>query len=251
MNNPKDAASTEAPRGRFLSARKVGKVYNEGGKSLEVLKGVTLQVAEGDFLAIVGPSGAGKSTLLHILGLLDSPTQGEVWFKDDNLSRLSGPRQSRLRNRLFGFVFQFFHLLPDFTALENVLLPTMVDMPALAWPARRSALRQRAEQLLDMVGLTDRMRHRPTQLSGGEQQRVAICRALVAKPPVLLLDEPTGNLDTHTGEEIMGIVHKLNMADRQTVVMVTHDEEAAAAAGRIVHMRDGHIVSDGPPRARG
>ena len=225
-----------------LTAKKVARVYRQGPTRLEVLKGITLSVAAAEFLVIVGPSGAGKSTLLHILGLLDTPTSGEVWFDGKNLTRLSQRKQARLRNRLFGFVFQFFHLLPDFTALENALLPAMVGVGVLRWPRVRKEVRSRAEELLARLGLGDRMRHKPGQLSGGERQRVAIARALMNRPRMLLLDEPTGNLDTRTGREILTLVHELNEIEGQTVVMVTHDAAAAERATRIVTMRDGEIV---------
>ena len=201
-----------------------------------------MDVREGEFLVIAGASGTGKSTLLHVLGLLDSPTSGEVLLEGKSLSRLSGLRQARLRNTLFGFVFQFFHLLPDFDALENVLMPALVRYRMVDWPARRAESRARAQELLVRVGLGDRVRHRPNQLSGGERQRVAICRALINRPRVLLLDEPTGNLDSRTGEQIHQLIHDLNSADRQTIVMVTHDENAAKRAGRILRIRDGELI---------
>jgi len=226
----------------FLQARRIRKVYRQGEATLEVLKGVSLTVAEGEYLMIVGPSGAGKSTLLHILGLLDRPTEGELWFGGECLTRLPGGRQARLRNSLFGFVFQFFHLLPDFTAIENVILPAMVGCDVFGWRRRRREVRQRAEALLGRVGLKERIRHRPSQLSGGERQRVAICRALINRPRVLLLDEPTGNLDSRTGRQILDLIQSLNEDDGQTIVMVTHDPNVANPSGRVIHLRDGEIV---------
>jgi lipoprotein-releasing system ATP-binding protein len=228
--------------GAFLRAREIVREYRQGRVTLRVLKGVSLEVREGEMLVIAGPSGAGKSTLLHLLGLLDRPTSGEVLFEGRPLTRCSSYEQAGLRNTLFGFVFQFFHLLPDLTALENVLMPEMVRYGALAWPGRARAARERATQLLARVGLAERTSHRPTQLSGGERQRVAVCRALINRPRVLLLDEPTGNLDSATGKEILDLVHELNTAEGQTVVMVTHDENAARGAGRVVRIRDGEIV---------
>ena len=227
---------------KFLVAQDMVKDYRQGATTLRVLHGVSLSVREGEFLVIVGASGAGKSTLLHLLGLLDTPTSGQLFFSDERLSSLSGRAQSRRRNLLFGFVFQFFHLLPDFTATENVMLPSMVSSSVLGWGHRKAAARARAESLLDRVGLKDRMLHRPTQLSGGERQRVAFCRALMNDPRVLLLDEPTGNLDSKTGAEIHSLIHDLNQSG-QTVIMVTHDEDAARRADRIVRIRDGRIVS--------
>ena len=227
----------------FLAARDLVKEYVQGDEKLRVLRGVSLNVREGEFLVIVGASGAGKSTLLHLLGLLDSPTAGEVLFEGKSLTRLSGLQQARLRNTLFGFVFQFFHLLPDFNALENVMMPAFVRFRTLEWARRRREMRARAADLLSRVGLKERLRHRPNQLSGGERQRVALCRALINQPRVLLLDEPTGNLDRKTGEQIHRLIHEINRAERQTVVMVTHDETAAQAAGRLIRIRDGELTA--------
>ena len=227
----------------FLAARDLVKEYVQGDEKLRVLRGVSLQVREGEFLVIVGASGAGKSTLLHLLGLLDSPTSGEVSFEGKSLTRLSGLQQARLRNTLFGFVFQFFHLLPDFTAVENVMMPAFVRFRTLEWARRRRETRARAEDLLARVGLKGRLRHRPNQLSGGERQRVALCRALINQPRVLLLDEPTGNLDRRTGEQIHQLIHDINRTERLTIVMVTHDETAAQAAGRLIRIRDGELIA--------
>jgi lipoprotein-releasing system ATP-binding protein len=227
----------------FLVARDLIKEYAQGSEKLRVLRGVSLNVREGEFLVIVGASGAGKSTLLHLLGLLDSPTSGEVQFEGKSLTRLSGLQQAKLRNTLFGFVFQFFHLLPDFNAVENVMMPAFVRFRMLEWTQRRREVRARAKELLERVGLKERLRHRPNQLSGGERQRVALCRALINQPRVLLLDEPTGNLDRKTGEQIHRLIHELNRAERQTIVMVTHDEAAAQAAGRLVRIRDGELIA--------
>ena len=227
----------------FLAARDLVKEYVQGDEKLRVLRGVSLHVREGEFLVIVGASGAGKSTLLHLLGLLDSPTSGEVLFEGKSLTRLSGLQQARLRNTLFGFVFQFFHLLPDFNAVENVMMPAFVRFRALEWARRRREMRARAADLLARVGLKERLRHRPNQLSGGERQRVALCRALINQPRVLLLDEPTGNLDRKTGEQIHQLIHEINRAERQTIIMVTHDETAAQAAGRLIRIRDGELIA--------
>jgi lipoprotein-releasing system ATP-binding protein len=215
----------------------------QGDEKLRVLRGVSLEVREGEFLVIVGASGAGKSTLLHLLGLLDSPTSGEVLFEGKSLTRLSGLQQARLRNTLFGFVFQFFHLLPDFNAVENVMMPAFVRYRTLEWARRRQEMRARAKDLLARVGLKERLRHRPNQLSGGERQRVALCRALINQPRVLLLDEPTGNLDRRTGEQIHQLIHDINRTERLTIVMVTHDETAAQAAGRLIRIRDGELIA--------
>ena len=227
----------------FLSLKEIVKEYPQGETPLRVLKGVSLEVSQGEYVTIVGASGAGKSTLLHIMGLLDQPTSGQLLFEGRNLATLSGLEQARLRNRLFGFVFQFFHLLPDFNAVENVMMPALVGQGLLGWPGTRRQVRASAEELLSRVGLKERMKHRPNELSGGERQRVALCRALINKPRVLLLDEPTGNLDSHTGEEIHELVRTLNRVEGQTIVMVTHNEAAARRAGRVIRMLDGEIVS--------
>jgi len=226
----------------YLVARNLVKDYRQGETRLRVLRGLSLEVAEAEFLVIVGASGAGKSTLLHLLGLLDSPTSGEVRFEGNPLTALSAFQQSRRRNRLFGFVFQFFHLLPDFTALENVLMPAIVGSGIFQWRTHKGEARNRAEALLTRVGLKARLGHRPSQLSGGERQRVAICRALINNPRVLLLDEPTGNLDSKTGEQVHELISDLNQSSAQTIVMVTHDESAAKRADRVVRIRDGTIV---------
>ncbi len=226
----------------FLSVRDLVREYPQGETPLPVLRGINLDVREGEFLVIVGSSGAGKSTLLHIMGLLDTPTSGAVLFGDRNLTTLSEREQSRLRNTLFGFVFQFFHLLPDFTALENVLVPAMVGVGPLAWARRRKDAAERARSLLSQVGLSARLTHRPGQLSGGERQRVAICRALINTPRVLFLDEPTGNLDSRTGQEIQELIEGLNRRDRQTIVMVTHSDTAVKRASRVVRIHDGQIL---------
>ena len=227
----------------FLSLQEITKEYPQGDTPLRVLKGVSLNVAQGEYLTIVGASGAGKSTLLHIMGLLDQPTSGELLFEGRDLGKISGLEQARLRNRLFGFVFQFFHLLPDFNAVENVMMPGLVGHGFWGWTRTRRQVRRSAEELLARVGLKERMKHRPNQLSGGERQRVALCRALINQPRVLLLDEPTGNLDSHTGEEIHELVRTLNREQGQTIVMVTHNEAAARRAGRVIRMLDGEIVS--------
>jgi lipoprotein-releasing system ATP-binding protein len=226
----------------FLAARDLVKEYVQGDERLRVLRGISLDVREGEFLVVVGASGAGKSTLLHLLGLLDSPTSGEVLFEGKSLTRLSSLQQARLRNTLFGFVFQFFHLLPDFNAVENVMMPAVVRYRTVEWTRHREEMRRRARELLARVGLQERLRHRPNQLSGGERQRVALCRALINRPRVLLLDEPTGNLDRKTGEQIHQLIREINRADRQTVIMVTHDESAAQTAGRLLRIRDGELI---------
>ncbi len=216
------------------------KAYGRGHARVDVLTGVNLTVAPGELLAIVGASGVGKSTLLHLMGALDRPDSGQVLYDGVELFSGSPHRQDRLRNRTFGFVFQFYHLLPEFTALENVLMPAMVRFGSLQWLRRRSTVRKRALTLLENLGLSHRITHRPGQLSGGEQQRVAIARALINDPPVLLCDEPTGNLDEKNSSEIMAQLIELNRAG-QTIVMVSHDKDIAAAAHRIVHLTAGRV----------
>ena len=218
---------------RLIECRTLVKTYVDGARTLEILRGVDLSVYEGEIMAISGSSGAGKSTLLHLIGTLDRPTSGEILFRDQPLSRMSRGAMNKVRNKDIGFVFQFYHLLPEFTAFENVM------MPALCQGARRSTCRPRTEELLVKVGLADRMTHKPGQLSGGEQQRVAIARALFNSPSVVLADEPTGNLDEHTGAGIMELLWKLNETDRITLVIVTHDEQLAGQAHRWIHLHEG------------
>jgi lipoprotein-releasing system ATP-binding protein len=226
----------------LLEARELVKEYGRGRDKVHVLRGLTLWAERGELVLVVGASGAGKSTLLHILGLLDPPTSGEVLYQGQDLYQLGARQQARHRNRLFGFVFQFFHLLPDFTALENVLMPAIVGgYRAGKSPGRREA-RQRALMLLERIGLADRAKHRPSELSGGERQRVAIARALMNEPDVLFMDEPTGNLDTGTSAQIHDLIWELNQALGQTIVLVTHDEEIARRKARILRIRDGRII---------
>jgi lipoprotein-releasing system ATP-binding protein len=219
-----------------IACRDLRKTYHDGGRRLEILQGIDLEVRAGEILAITGPSGVGKSTLLHLLGALDRPTSGEIFHRGRALSAMGRAEVNRLRNEELGFVFQFYHLLPEFNALENVM------MPALCRGARRSACRERAEQLLARVGLTERMTHKPGQMSGGEQQRVAIARALFNRPAVLLCDEPTGNLDEGTGASIVDLLWDLNADRETTVVLVTHDEGLAARADRRVQMHAGRVA---------
>jgi len=219
----------------LVELEKVSKIYRLGEVDVPALRGVDLSVQAGDFLALMGPSGSGKSTLLHILGLLDRPTTGKVLWEGQDVTRLNGAKLAELRGRRIGFVFQMFNLVHNLTALENVELP----MIFLGVPARER--RKRAEETLVRLGLGDRLRHRPSQLSGGQQQRVALARALVTDPALLIADEPTGNLDTATGREILGLFRELNEQGR-TVVLATHDPEAAAVAKVRLRLRDGQIV---------
>jgi ABC-type lipoprotein export system ATPase subunit len=221
----------------LLSARAVTKSYPMGQRTLEVLRGVNLEVARGAFLALRGASGAGKSTLLHLLGGLDSPNAGEIWFAGQNVATLPVRELARLRNSKVGFVFQAYHLLPELDALENVCLPArMARVPAAQAEAR-------GRELLARVGLNDRVDHKPYELSGGEQQRVAIARALMNEPELILADEPTGNLDSHTGGEIIELLIKLRAERNTTLLVATHDSDVAVRAPKVVELVDGTIHS--------
>lgn len=222
----------------MIDVRGVEKRYPQGAASLTVLRGVSLTIAAGEVVAITGPSGAGKSTLLHLIGGLDAPTAGEVRLDGQAWSALTPDQQARRRSTMIGFVFQSYHLVPELTALENVQLPALVGGSRDA----AAAIRARAEALLGQVGLSARVTHRPAELSGGEQQRVAIARALMNRPRVLLCDEPTGNLDTATGADVLRLLLDEAKQERMTVVLVTHEPALAKAAGRVVQMRDGEIV---------
>jgi putative ABC transport system ATP-binding protein len=218
----------------IIEARGLVKTYELGGTTVRALDGVDLDVPEGDMLAIAGPSGSGKSTLMHIIGCLDRPDGGKYILAGEDISSLSQNRLAEIRNRRIGFVFQTFNLLPRMNALENVELP-------LLYAGLRGA-KDRAAAALRTVGLEDRMYHKPTQLSGGQRQRVAVARALITDPAILLADEPTGNLDSKTGEELLALLESLN-ASGHTIIVVTHDHDIAARCRRQVHMRDGRIVA--------
>ena len=226
----------------ILEGRGLSKDYWMGPSRLRVLHGVSLSVAQGEFLCVLGPSGSGKSTLLHLLGLLDRPTEGGVVFEGEDAFAKPKRWRDRMRNEAIGFVFQFYYLMPDLSVLENTLLPAMICTPALAWPVARRRHRQRALQVLGDLGLAQRVHHLPQELSGGERQRAALARALVHEPRLLFADEPTGNLDTATGAEIMRVLARLNKRDGLTVVMVTHDERVAAQADRLLRLRDGRLL---------
>ncbi|MFA9478445.1 ABC transporter ATP-binding protein [Phycisphaerales bacterium AB-hyl4] len=236
--------STAAP---LLVARGLHKHYRMGGEDLHVLRGVDLSVARGQWLAVLGASGSGKSTLLHLLGGLDRPDEGGVTFHHENravdIFALRGSKLDHYRNTHVGFVFQFYHLLPELSALENVLVSAMISRSIIGWPGARGEARERAEQLLTRVGLKERMRHRPAKLSGGERQRVAIARALINRPAVLLADEPTGNLDADTGRGIIDLFRELH-SQGQTTVMVTHDQSIAAVADQSLTLVRGALVAD-------
>jgi predicted ABC-type transport system involved in lysophospholipase L1 biosynthesis ATPase subunit len=225
----------------MVAAARIHKTYLLGKRSLEVLRGVDLEMERGDFVALRGASGAGKSTLLHLLGGLDSPTQGEICLAGINLAGLDRSGLARLRNREVGFIFQAYYLLPELDALENVCLPARMARLDLA------KTEQRARDLLNRVGLSERIEHKPYELSGGEQQRVAIARALINEPKLILADEPTGNLDSHTGEEIINLLCALRTEKQTTLVVATHDANVAARAQRVIQLVDGQIQPNHQP----
>jgi ABC-type lipoprotein export system ATPase subunit len=220
----------------LLAAHGLKKTYVIGQRTVAVLRGVEITIARGDFVALRGASGTGKSTLLHLLGGLDTPNAGEIIFDGQYLSRFADAELAHFRSRRVGFVFQAYHLLPELTALENVCLPARVARIA----ARKAA--RRAEELLRRVGLQGRLDHKPSELSGGEQQRVAIARALINEPDLLLADEPTGNLDSHTGGEIIHLLNSLRLEKQMTLIIATHDGKVAASAPRVLELVDGQIV---------
>ena len=225
----------------LLEAEDVHRTYRLGRTEVPVLKGASIRVNPGEWVAILGSSGSGKSTLLHLLGGLDRPDAGAVRFRGESISGFSPRRLDRYRNEHVGFVFQFYHLLPELNVLENTMIPAMVGVGRLEWMRRRGEIRERARALLDRFGLSHRVRHRPAELSGGERQRVAIARALMHRPDVLMADEPTGNLDAKTGEAILETLAEQHRAGL-TIVMVTHDQWIAARADRIVHLVDGRVA---------
>ena len=231
----------------FIELHDICKTYHLGELDLPVLRGVSQQVAQSEFVALMGLSGYGKSTLMNIMGCLDHPTSGEYWLDGREISRLTAKERARLRNRMIGFVFQSFNLLPRMTAFENVVMPLMYSRDNLT----ERDMEQRAAELIEKVGLSGRLHHRPSQLSGGEQQRVAIARSLIGRPQVLFADEPTGNLDSRTSEEILDLFQQLNHTDRITLIMVTHDPGVAQHAQRIIRIRDGLIDSGATPSRPG
>jgi len=231
----------------LIELQAVHKTYFLGEVELPVLLGISLNVARGEFVSLMGVSGSGKSTLMNILGCLDYPTTGEYWLDGQEISRLTAKEQARLRNRMIGFVFQSFNLLPRTTALENVRMPLTYNRENLS----EHQMNQRATELLGKFGLADRADHLPSQLSGGQQQRVAIARSLVNNPQVLLADEPTGNLDSRTSAELLQTFQRLNRSDGLTIILVTHDPGVAQHAQRIIHIKDGLIEKEARPLKQG
>lgn len=240
----------------FLEARNINKSYFQGEIEVRALVGINLTIMEEQVVAIFGPSGAGKSTLLHILGALDRPTRGEVIFQNSNITTLSDNELARLRNREIGFIFQFHHLLPEFTALENVMMPLLIarsssgegNLPYREMKQRGGEIAKESLRILTQVGLKDRINHTPAELSVGEQQRVAVARALINSPKAILADEPTGNLDRKTGDAVFELLLKLNRERGKTLVIVTHNEVlvekiAGLGSGRVIYLRDGKIIS--------
>ncbi|MBA3480236.1 MAG: ABC transporter ATP-binding protein [Pirellulales bacterium] len=224
-----------------LTCRDLFKSYYKGALGIPVLQGIDLDVREGEFLAIVGQSGSGKSTLLHLLATLDSPDAGTINFQGHRIDNMPASARDLIRNRHLGMVFQFYHLLPELSALQNILTPAMIAENTIGYLMKRAAYRRRAYELLDVVGLAHRAKHKPRELSGGEMQRAAIARALLMRPKVLMADEPTGNLDRSTGEQIMQMLVDLNRREGLTIVMVTHDPWIAEQADRTVQLVEGRI----------
>lgn len=224
-----------------LEVRDVVKEFPSGNRTLRVLDGVNIQVREQEFVSIAGPSGVGKTTLLHVLGLIDRPTEGSIRVRDTQTENLGEAMRSQLRNTSFGFVYQFYHLIPELTALENVLVPGMIATSVFRWFFQKSSYHQRAKDLLDEVGLSDRLHHTPSELSGGERQRVAIARALLLQPEVMICDEPTGNLDTKTGQKIFELLKRMREEHRTALIIATHDHQLAAKANRGLAIRDGEL----------
>ena len=224
---------------KLIELKDIYKTYYMGELSVPVLKGISLVVEKGEMIALMGVSGSGKSTLMNILGCLDRPSSGEFWFDNEEISMISNDARARIRNQKIGFVFQNFNLLARTTALDNVIMPLSYTADHLS----DREMRKRGIEALKHLGLEDRMHHEPSKLSGGQQQRVAIARALVNKPPVIFADEPTGNLDSKTSDEVLALFQELNERDGITIILVTHSEEVAAHAKRSIHIHDGLIVN--------
>ncbi len=245
MSDPGPIQPSPGPSGEVvLSCAGVRRSFPVGDRRLEILHGIGLELRAGERLALMGTSGAGKTTLLNILGLLDRPTEGSVTVAGEDAWRLSPKRRANLRNEQIGFVFQFYHLLPELSALENAVLPAMIKLSRSAYRSNRKEFVDRATTMLTRFGLADRLRHRPSQLSGGEQQRIAIARALLLDPPILIADEPTGNLDRGTGEKVLEILLDEQSDRGVALLLVTHDERLAKRCERVLYMEDGLIQAD-------
>jgi len=225
----------------LLSAVNLHKTYRRSAEKVPVLRGAHLDVHEGEFLSVIGASGSGKSTMLHLLGTLDRPDDGCILLEGRRIDNLSSEKRDALRNRTFGFIFQFYHLLPELNTLENVLMPQMIGHSVWSWFWSKRELRRRATELLDRIGLGHRLKHRPRELSGGEMQRAAIARALVNHPRVLLADEPTGNLDAANGQQIIQLLRDLNRNEGLTIIMVTHNHDIIADTDRVVRLVEGRV----------
>lgn len=225
-----------------MEARGLEKCYYKKKLKISVLRGINLEIRENEFTAIVGKSGSGKSTLLHLLGTLDKPDAGEVWYRGERIDHRPSRFREELRNHEFGMIFQFYHLLPELSMLENVLVPKMICHNLFGYLRRKRKFVERAKELLDIVGLSHRLNHKPNQLSGGELQRAAIARALISEPKLLLADEPTGNLDAENGSDVMQTLMKLNDEQDLTIAMVTHDENIAARADQVIKLVDGNVA---------
>lgn len=219
-----------------VEGKHIIKNFQIGSTTTKVLKDISLQVMQGEFVSIMGPSGSGKSTLLYILGGLDAPTGGRVLLNGTDISRFGDEKMSRIRRQKIGFVFQFYNLIPNLNVEENIMLPLLLD------GKKMSRYKKQLHQILEIVGLSERRKHTPRELSGGQQQRVAIARALIGNPEILFADEPTGNLDTETGAEIMNLLQEINQTTGQTIIMVTHSPEAAKSSGRVITVQDGILI---------
>jgi lipoprotein-releasing system ATP-binding protein len=231
----------------MLVADNLFKAYRRNAEVVKVLNGLSLTVRDREFLSVVGASGSGKSTLLHLLGTLDSPDSGSISLDGRRTDNLPAKDRDALRNRTFGYVFQFYHLLPELSALDNVLMPAYIGQSVLGWVRTRREWRKRAAELIDRVGLSHRATHKPREMSGGEMQRAAIARALLQRPRVILADEPTGNLDAENGNQIVKLLRDLNRNDGVTIVMVTHNLEIVAATDRVVRLSGGRVAEEKAP----
>lgn len=235
----------------ILQATNLHKTYRKDAVSVEVLRGVDLEAHESEFLSVIGASGSGKSTMLHLLGTLDRPDKGEIHFDGKRIDNAPNRQREALRNRTFGFIFQFYHLLPELSTLENVLMPGMIANGFFGWFTHGRSVKRRAAELLDRVGLSHRLKHKPRELSGGEMQRAAIARALISNPRILFADEPTGNLDADTGGQIIQLLRDLNRQDGVTIIMVTHNLEIVAETDRVVRLLKGKIDEPNEPAPTG